>query len=159
MAGLGGPIWTEARRTCWAYSPGGHLAELERATEGLRFLDRFDVTFAGGRPPTEPPRRTYHVCHPRRSGARTAWNLLQSLKIVLRERPELVISSGADVAVPVCILARLTGAKLVYIETAGELRPSLSGRLLYPFADLFIVQWPEKLAAFPRAVLARGLLL
>ncbi len=159
MAGLDGPIWTEPRRTCWAYSPGGHLAELERATEGLRFLDRFDVTFAGGRPPTEPPRRTYHVCHPRRSGPRTLLNLLQSLRIVLRERPQLVISSGADVAVPVCILARLAGARLVYIETAGELRPSLSGRLLYPFADLFIVQWPEKLAAFPRAVLARGLLL
>lgn len=117
------------------------------------------MTFAGCRPPTESPRKTYHVCHPRRSGLRTARNLLQSLRIVLCERPELVISSGADVAVPVCILARLMGAKLVYIETAGELRPSLSGRLLYPFADLFIVQWPEKLAAFPRAVLARGLLL
>ena len=64
----------------------------------------------GGRPPTELPRRTYHVCHPRRSALRTAWNLLQSLRIVLRERPALVISSGADVAVPVCILARLTGA-------------------------------------------------
>lgn len=153
------PAWTEARRTCWAYSPGGHLAELERATQGLRFLDRFDVTFAGGRPAAEPARRTYHVCHPRRSVPRTCLNLLQSLWIVLRERPRLVVSSGADVAVPVCILARLAGAKLIYIETAGELRPSLSGRLLYPFADLFIVQWPEKLEAFPRAVLAQGLLL
>ena len=83
----------------------------------------------------------------------------QSLLIVLRERPRLVLSTGADVAVPICILARLLGARLVFIETAGELRPSLSGRLVYPFADLFIVQWPEKLAAFPRAVLARGLLL
>lgn len=152
-------VWVEARRTCWAYSPGGHLAELERATLGLRFLDRFDVTFAGGRPPLEPPRRSYHVCHPRRSIWRTLLNIGQSLLIVLRERPQLVLSAGADVAVPICILARLLGARLVFIETAGELRPSLSGRLVYPFAHLFIVQWPEKLAAFPRAVLARGLLL
>jgi hypothetical protein len=152
-------VWVEARRTCWAYSPGGHLAELERATTGLRFLDRFDVTFAGGRPPLEPPRRSYHVCHPRRSSWRTLLNVGQSLLIVLRERPQLVLSTGADVAVPICILARLLGARLVFIETAGELRPSLSGRLVYPFAHLFIVQWPEKLAAFPRAVLARGLLL
>lgn len=151
--------WTEARRTCWAYSPGGHLAELERATEGLLFLDRFDVTFAGGRPPTTAPRRTYHVRHPRRSVWRTLLNVAQSLRIVLRERPELVLSSGADVAVPVCVLARLLGAKLIYVETSGELRPSLSGRLLYPFADLFVVPWPEKLPAFPRAVLARGPLL
>ena len=158
MAGLT-PLWTENRRTCWAYSPGGHLAELERATAGIRFTDRFDVTFAGGRPPLAAPRRTYRLCHPRRSPWRTALNLAQSLLVVLRERPALVISTGADVAVPVCILARLLGAKLVFIETGGELRPTLSGRLLYPLADLFIVQWQDKLAAFPRAVLSRGPLL
>lgn len=153
------PIRVETRRTCWAYSPGGHLAELERATQGLRFPDRFDVTFAGGRPPLEPPRRTYHVRHPRRSVGRTLANAAQSLLIVLRERPRLVISTGADVAVPVCLIARLLGARLVYVETSGELRPTLTGRLLYPFADLFVVPWPEKLRAFPRAVLASGPLL
>jgi beta-1,4-N-acetylglucosaminyltransferase len=153
------PVWTETRRTCWAYSPGGHLAELERATEGIRFTDRFDVTFAGGRPPRQAPRRTYYVCHPRRSVWRTLRNLARSLVIAVRERPGLVISTGADVAVPVCILARLLGARLVFIETAGELAPTLAGRLVYPFADLFIVQWPEKLARFPRAVLASGPLL
>ena len=153
------PAWTENRRTCWAYSPGGHLAELERATAGIRFTDRFDVTFAGGRPPHEPPARTYLVCHPRRSPWRTLVNLAQSMAIVLRERPQLVLSTGADVAVPVCLLARLLGARLVFIETAGELAPTLTGRLIYPFAHLFIVQWPEKLVAFPRAVLARGPLL
>jgi hypothetical protein len=151
--------WTETRRTCWAYSPGGHLAELERATCGIRFTDRFDVTFAGGRPPAQPPRRRYLVCHPRRAIGRTLLNLCQSLLIVLRERPLLVLSTGADVAVPVCLLARLLGARLVFIETAGELAPTLAGRLVYPFADLFIIQWPDKLAAFPRAVLARGPLL
>ena len=149
----------ETRRTCWAYSPGGHLAELERATAGIAFTDRFDVTFAGGRPPAEPPRRIYLVCHPRRSAWRTARTLARSLAIAWRERPRLVISTGADVAVPICILARLLGARLIFIETAGELAPTLAGRLVYPFADLFIVQWPEKLAAFPRAVLASGPLL
>jgi hypothetical protein len=153
------PDWTETRRTCWAYSPGGHLAELERATEGIRFADRFDVTFTGGRPPREPPARTYHVCHPRRSAVRTLANVAQSLCVVLRERPRLVLSTGADVAVPICLLARLLGARLVFIETAGELAPTLAGRLVYPFAHLFIVQWPEKLQAFPRATLARGPLL
>lgn len=151
--------WVERRRTCWAYSPGGHLAELERATQGMSFTDRFDVTFAGGRPPRVAPRRTYRVCHPRRSLARTAVNLVQALVIVLRERPALVISTGADVAVPVCALAKLLGARLIFIESAGELRPTLSGRLLYPLADLFVVPWPEKLAAFPRAKLAKGPLL
>jgi hypothetical protein len=153
------PAWTEGRRTCWAYSPGGHLAELERATEGIVFANRFDVTFAGGRPPSVPAQRTYLVCHPRRSLWRTLRNLARSLAIALRERPQLVVSTGADVAVPICIVARLLGARLIFIETAGELAPTLAGRLVYPFADLFIVQWPEKLQAFPRAVLASGPLL
>ncbi|MGD9508846.1 MAG: UDP-N-acetylglucosamine--LPS N-acetylglucosamine transferase [Geminicoccaceae bacterium] len=153
------PLWTETRRTCWAYSPGGHLAELERATAGIRFADRFDVTFAGGRPPQEAPRRVYLVCHPRRSVVRTLRNAARSLLNVLRERPRLVISTGADVAVAVCILARLLGARLVFIETAGELAPTLAGRLVYPFADLFVVQWPDKADSFPRAVVASGPLL
>ena len=45
------------------------------------------------------------------------------MAIVLRERPQLVLSTGADVAVPICLLARLLGARLVFIETAGELAP------------------------------------
>ncbi len=149
----------ETRRTCWAYSPGGHLAELERATAGIQFVDRFDVTFAGGRPPCVAPRRTYLVCHPRRSLGRTLLNVAQSLAVVLRERPHLVLSTGADVAVATCLVARLLGARLVFVETAGELAPTLAGRLVYPFAHLFIVQWPEKLAAFPKAILARRPLL
>lgn len=156
---MSAPHWIERRRTCWAYSPGGHLAELERATAGIRFTDRFDVTFTGGRAPSSPPRRTYHVCHPRRSVLRTMLNALQALCIVLRERPRLVISTGADVAVPVVLLARLFGAKLVYVETAAEIGSSLSGRIVYPFAHLFVVQWPEQLARYPRAVLGRGPLL
>lgn len=159
MAGLEASLWVETRRTCWVYSPGGHLAELERATAGIRFTDRFDVTFRGGRPPASPPRRTYHVCHPRRSPWRLLVNVAQAFCIVLRERPRIVVSTGADVAVAVCVLARLLGARLVFIETGGEPRPTLSGRLLYPLADLFIVQWPEKQQAFPRARLSRGLLL
>ena len=153
------PAWIESRRTCWAYSPGGHLAELERATAGISFTDRFDVTFAGGRPPSVPAHHTYLVCHPRRSLWRTLRNLARSLVIALRERPQLVISTGADVAVPICIVARLLGARLIFIETAGELAPTLAGRLIYPFANLFVVQWPEKLQAFPPAVLSSGPLL
>ncbi len=57
------------------------------------------------------------------------------------------------------VLGKLLGARVVYIESGATLAPSLTGRLAYPFADLFIVPWPEKLAAFPRAQLASGPLL
>lgn len=156
------PTWTETRRTCLAYSPGGHLSELLRATAGIAFADCFHVTFRSGRAaPQDGPAapRVYYLCHPRRSAWRTLANAAQALVVLLRERPRLVISTGADVAVPVVVLGKLLGATTVFVETGGTVEPSLAGRLCYPFSDLFLVQWPEKLRAFPRAVLADGLLL
>ena len=154
-------LHVERRRVCLAYSPGGHKAELDRALAGIRLTDACHVTFDDGRPPQplEPGHRRHLVCHPRRSLGRTFVNAWQSLLILRRERPALVISTGADVAVPILLLARLVGARVIFIETAGSSEPTLTGRLVYPFADLFIVQWPDRLRPFPKAVLAKGLLL
>jgi hypothetical protein len=151
--------WVERRRACWAYSPGGHLAELERATEGIAFTDCLHVTFAGGRQPAAGGFRLYHVTHPRRSPWRTLRAAWETWRILRRERPALVLSTGADVALPAILLGKLLGAIVIYVESGATLAPSLTGRLAYPFADLFIVPWPEKLAAFPRAQLASGPLL
>jgi hypothetical protein len=152
------PVWHETRRTCLAYSPGGHWAELERATAGIGFDDVFHVTFDDGRPAASEFRR-YHICHPRRSVGRTLRNAWQSFWILCRERRALVLSTGADVAVPLLLLAKLFGSRVVFIETAGSAEPTLAGRLVYPVADLFVVQWPDRLKRFPKAVLAEGLLL
>ena len=157
--------WHETRRVCLAYSPGGHWAELERATAGISFADAFHVTFDDGRTLDQGDEqgslgaRRYHLCHPRRSARRTLVNAWQSFRVLQRERPALVISTGADVAVPILILAKLFGAGVIFIETAGSAEPTLAGRLVYPIADLFIVQWPDRLERFPEAVLAEGLLL
>ena len=72
-------------------------------------------------------------------------NLVQSLAIVLRERPQLVLSPVPTSRCRSASLPACSAPRLVFIETAGELAPTLAGRLVYPFADLFIVQWPEKL--------------
>jgi UDP-N-acetylglucosamine:LPS N-acetylglucosamine transferase len=156
---MSAPRHVETRRTCLAYSPGGHLAELERALDGITFVDCFHVTYRGGRPSSLPARRVYRLCHPRRSLLRTLVNALGALRVLVRERPRLVVSTGADVAVPTVLLSKLFGAQVVYIETAAALDGSLSGRLCYHVADLFIVQWPDQLVRYPRAVLAGGPLL
>lgn len=156
---MSGPRHVETRRTCLAYSPGGHLAELERALEGIVFRDCFHVTYCGGRPSGIPARRTYALCHPRRSALRTLVNAAQALLVLLRERPRLVISTGADVAVPTVLLGKLLGARIVFIETAAAPEGSLSGRICSRIADLFVVQWPEQASRHPRAVRASGPLL
>jgi UDP-N-acetylglucosamine:LPS N-acetylglucosamine transferase len=71
---------------------------------------------------------------------------------VLVERPDVVISTGAGIVVYFCVFAKLLGAKLIFIESMARVKsPTLTARFLYPFSDLFIVQWPDLLKYFPRA--------
>jgi beta-1,4-N-acetylglucosaminyltransferase len=84
---------------------------------------------------------------------RTMVAALQSSWALLRFRPRAIVSTGPGVAVPACILAKLCGIKVIYIETGSRVFAlSSSGRILYRFADLFLVQWPELLSAYPKAI-------
>ena len=75
-----------------------------------------------------------------------------SFYVVLVERPNVVISTGAGIVVFFCVFAKLLGAKLIFIESMARIkRPTLTARFLYPFADLFIVQWPRLIKHFPKA--------
>ncbi len=75
-----------------------------------------------------------------------------SFYVVLVERPNVVISTGAGIVVFFCVFAKLLGAKLIFIESMARIkRPTLTARFLYPFSDLFIVQWPGLLKYFPKA--------
>ena len=87
-------------------------------------------------------------------------NTWESFWLLVRERPKVVVSTGADVAVATIILGKvLFGCRVIFIESAGDVTPTLTGRIVYPFCDLFIVQWREKLQYFPKAVLSDGVLL
>ena len=85
--------------------------------------------------------------------ARTLVAALQSLWALVRFRPKAIISTGPGVAVPACILARVLGIRVIYVETGSRVFAlSSSGRILYRFADLFFVQWPELLSQYPKAI-------
>jgi len=72
--------------------------------------------------------------------------------IALIERPDVIISTGAGIVVFFCVFAKLLGAKLIFIESMARIeRPTLTARMLYPFADLFFVQWPGLIRCFPKA--------
>ena len=78
---------------------------------------------------------------------RLAWSLLR------KKRPDLIISSGAAVAVPFFYIGKLLGAKLIYLEVYDRLdSPTLTGKLVYPIADRFIVQWEEMRKVYPKAL-------
>lgn len=74
-------------------------------------------------------------------------------RILAQEKPTHIISFGAMCTVPVCLIGKLMGIPVIYVESYTRLRDlSLTGRILYPFADLFLVQWKQLTEQYPKAV-------
>jgi UDP-N-acetylglucosamine--N-acetylmuramyl-(pentapeptide) pyrophosphoryl-undecaprenol N-acetylglucosamine transferase len=87
-------------------------------------------------------------------------NPRRALGLVLRDRPSLVVTSGAGFAVPYCVAARALGARLLVVETMARVDDaSKAGRVLAPLADGVFVQWPELQAVHRSAVVCRPALL
>ena len=83
-------------------------------------------------------------CHISRNLKNLFRNLILAWKILSKEKPQVVLSTGAGVCVPFFLVARIRGIKTVYIESLARINElSLTGRLVYRFTDEFIVQWPE----------------
>ena len=142
-------------------SSGGHLAQLLALRPMWERHDRLWVTF-----PTEDARsllsdeRVVWCHHPtNRNLPNLVRNTLLAARVLLRERPTHILSTGAAAAVPFFYLGRITGAKLIYIEVFDRIEvPTLTGRIVAPITQHFFVQWPEQLRSYPRAELLGPLL-
>jgi beta-1,4-N-acetylglucosaminyltransferase len=87
--------------------------------------------------------------------ATVPWSALQAALLLRRARPDVVVSAGPGVALPVCLAAKLLGARVIFVESCSRVHHlSLTGRLMRPLADLFFVQWEELQASAPGAVFA-----
>ena len=80
-------------------------------------------------------------------------NTRLAYRVLKKEKPDLIISSGAAVAVPFFYLGKLFGAKTVYIEVFDRIdRPTVTGKMVYPVTDKFIVQWEEMKQVYKKAI-------
>ncbi|GAB6099402.1 UDP-N-acetylglucosamine--LPS N-acetylglucosamine transferase [Halanaerocella petrolearia] len=144
-------------------SCGGHLTQLLKleemfkkydfhiVTEKLDFTlnlrEKYPVSFLihGGRN------------YPIRYFFKFIYNLIKSFIIFALEKPDYVITTGAHTGVPMCYIAKLFGKKVIFIESFAKIKsPTLSGRIVYPIADLFIVQWEEMKKHYPEAIYPGG---
>ena len=72
------------------------------------------------------------------------YNCFKSLFLYLRIHPDYIITTGAHTAGPMCLIGKIFGSKVIYIETFANINTkTITGRLLYPVPDRFIVQWPS----------------
>ncbi len=80
--------------------------------------------------------------------------IYQTWRILRKEKPDAVLSTGAMIAYPALLLGKWMGKKIIFIECLFNVdSATLTGKLAYRFADLFIVQWEEMLRIYPKAVL------
>lgn len=85
-------------------------------------------------------------------------NSFISLYYFILFRPNIIITTGAHTSVPMCLIGKLFHKKIIFIETFANINTqSLTGRIIYKFADLFIVQWEEMLKLYPKAVYWGGI--
>ncbi len=81
-------------------------------------------------------------------------NTALAWRVLRQERPDVIISTGAAVAVPFFYIGKLLGCTVVFIEVYDRIQtPTLTGKLVHPIADLFVVQWDEQKTFYPKGVL------
>lgn len=135
-------------------SSGGHLTQALALREWWGEHERSWVTL-----PTEDARSRLvgeRVVEAHYPTVRNLPNLMRNFGLARRvlraERPDLIFSAGAAIALPFFVQARRFGARTAFLEPVDRITtPSLSGRLVYPFTDSFLVQWEALAELYPGA--------
>jgi UDP-N-acetylglucosamine:LPS N-acetylglucosamine transferase len=147
-----GPRDTGRHHLLFVASTGGHLAQLLALRSWWERHDRTWVTFdkADARS-TLAGERVIHAFHPTtRHLGNLARNTLLARRTLDDVRPDVVLSTGAGVALPFFVLARERGIPTVYLEVYDRVdSTTLTGRLCRPFSTAFCVQWPEQVELYP----------
>ena len=136
----------KAIKICLAASSGGHLSQLLKLSESWKGHETFCVTttevvrdrlgkfgavYVAGECNHQHPIQVIKV-------------MVRCIKVIFKEKPHVVISTGAAAGCMVCFLSKIIGAKVVWIDSITNIeKMSLSGRMVRYIADLLLVQWPE----------------
>lgn len=149
----------EQKKLLLISSIGGHLTQLLQLESFFKNYQYHLVTEKSEI--TEDLMKKYPVSllmygarnYPVRYAYKLSYNTIKSMLIFLKHRPDVIITTGAHTAVPMCYLAKLFGKKIIFIESfAKSTSPTLSGRMVYPISDLFIVQWESMKEIYPNAI-------
>ena len=140
-------------KICIAASAGGHLTEvmqLRKAWQGKPhfFISEKKINAID----LAKHEKVYFVRSANRNPFWAIVSFFQTAKIILKENPGIILSTGADTAFPALFIGRILGKRVIYIESFCRIdSPSLTGKLVYPFVKDFYVQWEEGKKFFPKA--------
>jgi UDP-N-acetylglucosamine:LPS N-acetylglucosamine transferase len=135
----------DAGRILLVANSGGHLLQMLALEGAWQDFDRRWVTLeaADSRSLLVDEQVVYASGPTQRSLRHLLRNVLLAWRTVRTYDPDVILSTGAALAVPFFAVGRLHHKRLVYVESFTRVKtPSLSGRLVYPLSDAFYVQWP-----------------
>ena len=143
---------TKAKKICIVSSCGGHLTEVRALLPVYGEYEHFYVINDRIILPPDMEGRTYFIRHSERDLLFFV-NLWEAWRILSKERPSLILSTGAGPIVPFALVGKLFRIPIIFIETfTGVKEPSLSGRIMYLLADRFIYQWESLEGFFPKGI-------
>lgn len=131
-------------------SCGGHFTEVAMLMSVYANYDHFYVFNDKITLPENITQPVYFITHSERD-LKLILNFWEAFKILRREKPQLLLSTGAGAIVPFALMAKFFKIKTVYIETVTSIdKPSLTGRIMYYLTDFFYYQWPTLKKYFPK---------
>ena len=141
-------------KICLVCSSGGHFRHLSKLETLWKQHEHFWVTFdKEDTKSTLENEKIYPCCYPTNRNIKAFFlNTALAWKVLRKEKPDIIISSGAAVAVPFFYVGKILGIKTMYIEVFDRIdKPTLTGKFVYPVTDRFIVQWEEMKKFYPKA--------
>lgn len=149
-------------KVCFAASSGGHYEQLMMLKPLMDKYDSFVITEKTLYDAEAKGEKTYYLKQVNRKEKsfliRMIANSFLSLHIFFVEKPDMIICTGVLAMIPMCLLMKLFGRKLIYIESFAKVTsPTKTGKLLYKYADQFYVQWESMKQLYPNAIYLGGI--
>ena len=149
-------------KICFIASSGGHFEQLMMLKPLMEKYESFIVTEKTNYSILNSEIPLYYLKQVNRHEIKFIFymilNSISTLKIFVKEKPQIVISTGALSSVPMCLIAKLFKKKIIFIESFAKINsPTLTGKLIYKIADQFYIQWESMRRFYPEAIYKRGI--
>ncbi len=138
----------EKRKVLFVADPGGHLTELLILAEAFNEnWEKMYITF----PESYSELKN---CHYFKRSRWIKWDIIlfsiKMFRLILRYKPDIVVSTGSYIGMIAIVLAKtFWRIPCIFMECSAQVyTPSKTGKIVYHFTDLFLVQWEELLAKY-----------
>lgn len=150
------------KKICFAASSGGHFEQIAMLEPLMNKYDSFVMTEKTEYKAMIKGQKMYYLHQVNRKEKAVIIKLIinsfKSLNILVREKPDVIITTGVLAMIPLCLLGKLFGKKLIYIESFAKVSsPTKTGQFIYKFADRFYVQWESMKQFYPNAIYLGGI--